>query len=537
MLIRKAVLFALVIILGETLYGQNILFKGRVLDAEFLTPVPYAAVYIHNTLNGTIADNMGEFLIEAPDSLRNGTLVIAREKYDLQYLALEGLSVFEMVIFLKPNNFALRSKEFEDSGTEGSNRFALALNRATDFVKDDWIPLGNRETNMFDFGRIQTLPTYNPIEGMRLRLGVASNARFNPNFFINGYVAYGSTDQKCKYRGELAYSFDAKAYHENEFPKNKVILAYEHDLYSPGEMHPLAPNNMLLITFRRSANEATYRNFAEVNYEREYKSGLAYTFWLRRSRLVPQGDLRFVRRLPNTFLLDAELPAFDSELNTSEAGIVLRYSIREAYEQQKRRRRPIELTSPVFFLSHSIGRYDFFDENHIYHRSELSVQKRFMLSAVGRLDVVGEVMKVWNSVPFPLLVYPNQRMRHHIENNAFFLNRALEFMADEQYTARFTFVGDDLLFAKLPILNKLQIRELMSVRGVWGRLSDKNRPDYFKLYDFPASSFEYGSEPYIEGAIGITNILGILRVEYVHRFTYRDFPDALLGKIRVDIIL
>ena len=57
------------------------------------------------------------------------------------------------------------------------------------------------------------------------------------------------------------------------------------------------------------------------------------------------------------------------------------------------------------------------------------------------------------------------------------------------------------------------------------------------LYDFPEVSHQYGSKPYVEGTIGITNILGLLRVEYVHRFTYRNHPDALLGKIRIDVIL
>ncbi|MDD4009315.1 MAG: DUF5686 family protein [Fermentimonas sp.] len=530
MMTRKTILFILTIVLSSALNGQNILFKGRVLDAEYLTPVPYAAVYIHNTPNGTIADNVGEFSFEAPVSLKNEILVVARQKYDIQYIKLEEQLVSEMVIFLKPDNFALRSKELQDSLNARSNNFTSTLSKVAGFIKDDWIPLGNPQTNRFDFGRIQTLPTYNVIEGLRLRAGVASNSRLSPNFFMNSYVAYGFGDQRWKYRGELTYSFDKKSYHENEFPKNKIALVYENDLYSPGEMHPRSPNNLLLITFRRSENEATYRNFAEVNYEREYKNGLAHTLWLRRSRLTPQGSLRFDHQINNVILSD-------DELIKSEAGVLLRYSFNEAYEQKKRRRNPIELTSPVFFLSHSVGAYVQFGKSHTYHRSEFSAQKRFLLGNVGRLDAAGEVMKVWNSVPFPLLVYPNQRQRHHIENNAFFLKRALEFVADEQYTLRFTFVGDDLLLAKIPIMNQLQIRELISLRASHGRLSDKNRPGNTELYDFPDRSFEYESVPYIAGAVGFTNILGILRVEYVHRFTYRHHPDALLGKIRVDVTL
>lgn len=247
--------------------------------------------------------------------------------------------------------------------------------------------------------------------------------------------------------------------------------------------------------------------------------------------MVPQGNLLFENRIDGTYIQD-------DALYTSELGLQLRFAAREAYRQEKRKRRPIDITSPVFFFSHTVGQYDFMDEEKPYHRSEFSAQKRFQLGTAGRLDAVGEVSKIWNGVPFPLLVYPNQRQRHHIENNAFFLNRALEFMADEQVTIRTTFVGDNLLLAKVPLLDRLGLRELLSLRASYGRLSDKNDPERTQeLYRFPALSHRYGDTPYMEGTIGITNILGLLRVEYVHRFTYRDHPEALLGKVRVDVTL
>ncbi len=537
---RKYLLIFITLLLHLSLNAQELLYKGKVIDAKYQTPVPYAAVYIHNTNHGTVANNVGEFSFLAPDSLQNVHLVIAKEKYKLYYLSVKDQEEDFILIQLLPDDFELRSKNIQDSLAGSSSGFASFLTKAVDFVKDDWIALGDPESNKFDFGRIQTFPTYNPIEGVRLRAGFASNSRMNPNFFIKGYAAYGFGDQKLKYRGEAVYTFDRKAYHDDEFPKNNVSIIYENDLYSPGEMYSRSPNNLLLLTFLRSKNEATYRNFAELNWEREDINGFAQSVWLRRSRMVPQGELAFQYHKDNQILVD-------EALYTSEVGVQFRYSAREAYIQQKRKRRPIEMTSPVFFLSHSVGLADVFDNELPYHRTEISAQKRFLLSNAGHVDVVGEMMKVWNTVPFPLLVYPNQRHRHHIESNAFFLSRALEFVADEQVTLRATFVGDDLLFSKIPVLNVLQFRELFSFRASYGRLSDKNIPglrslsnnesDQAELYNFPYVSNQYGSVPYIEGTVGITNILGLLRVEYVHRFTYRDHPDALLGKVRVDVTL
>jgi hypothetical protein len=286
----------------------------------------------------------------------------------------------------------------------------------------------------------------------------------------------------------------------------------------------------LLITYRRSLNEATYRDFGELNYEREYRNGLAHILWVRRSRLRPQGELAFE-------WLNNEVVNRSDALNTAEVGIQLRYSVREAYDQQRRKRKPLEMTSPVFFLSHSMGIDNFLGGEVPFHRTELSVQKRFLLGNAARIDVVGEAMKVWNAVPFPLLVYPNQRIRHHIENNAFFLSRALEFVADEQLTLRMTFIGEELLLSRVSLLNRLRVRELISVRAAYGRLSDKNLPGATGTYLLPPVSQRYDNVPYVEGTFGITNILGFLRVEYVHRFTYRDHPDALLGAVRVGATL
>jgi hypothetical protein len=151
--------------------------------------------------------------------------------------------------------------------------------------------------------------------------------------------------------------------------------------------------------------------------------------------------------------------------------------------------------------------------------------------------VVGEAVRVWNAVPFPLLAYNNQNIVHRIESPRFFLNHATEFMADEVYTARFTFVGDNLLFSRIPFVgDRLRIRELLAVRASYGRLSSRN---YESMFAFPLYSRQYDNRPFVEGSIGLTNILGLLRVEYVHRFTYRDseHPLGKLGMIRVDVTL
>lgn len=249
---RKFVWIALTVIFSSTLFAQNRCYQGKVIDAVYRTPVAYAAVYIQSTSYGSVTDNVGEFSFTAPDSLPHVQLVVARQDFKISYLAIDPQNKADLLIAIRPDDFETSTQVLIDSLKGGKNKLGTLVDKATRFVINDWIPLGNPEVNKFDFGRIQTFPTYNPIEGVRLRAGFASNARLSPHFFLKGYVAYGFKDQRLKYRGEATYAFTPRAYHEEEFPKNNLSFVYENDLYSPGEMHPRSLNNLLLITYRRS---------------------------------------------------------------------------------------------------------------------------------------------------------------------------------------------------------------------------------------------------------------------------------------------
>jgi hypothetical protein len=60
------------------------------------------------------------------------------------------------------------------------------VQKTVKFVTDDWIALGKKKVTSLIFGRLQTFPSYNPIEGIRLRGGIASTTRFHPNMFLKG---------------------------------------------------------------------------------------------------------------------------------------------------------------------------------------------------------------------------------------------------------------------------------------------------------------------------------------------------------------
>ena len=507
--------------------------NGVVLDAHNKTPLPFVALFFEGTAQGDLTNSGGKFSIEASeDVVRERKLKVMFTGYHTQEVKINSDSLHTLKIYLTPvahkDDIPLL-EAIRVMGDEGRNLLPYYLYEITNIVLNDNFPLGNPQTNKFDLYRIQEIPAYNHLEGVRLRLSAATNARLHPNLFAKGYVGYGFKDRKLKYRGELAWSFDKKAYHDEEFPRNNIRLIHENDIFAPGENHPRLLNDFLLLSYRRSRGAMTYRKFTELNYEKETLYGFSYQLWGRVS------DIQSASELTYSAVDNIKYPSPLHVLESKNAGVSLRYYPNEAYTQNKRIRTPFSLTEPLFMLSHTVGENSIFGGNELYHKTELSFQKRLEMGNHGFIDLVADYQKVWTEAPFPLLLYPNANRGFFIDNKAFFLVNAMEFINDEQYSVRIAYVADNLLLNRVPLLKKLGFKELFILRGVHGKLSDKNIPTAENgLFVLPEQTIKMNSTPYLEGVVGITNILGILRVEYIHRLTYRNHPDVLKYGFRLD---
>ena len=86
---------------------------------------------------------------------------------------------------------------------------------------------------------------------------------------------------------------------------------------------------------------------------------------------------------------------------------------------------------------------------------------------------------------------------------------------------------------RIPLLKKLNWREYVGVKCLWGDLTDKNNPLLEKnqgdsrLMYFPEGSYVMNPhKPYVEVVAGVSNIFKFLSVQYVRRLTYNDLPTA-----------
>lgn len=395
---------------------------------------------------------------------------------------------------------------------------------------DGYIPTA-KENSKFDIGPVSTLISGNSFEGARFRFGGMTTPALNKNWFAEGYLAYGTRDKKLKYRGQLEYSFIDKETHQREFPVHSVKLSYMYDINKLGQQYGTGnKDNIFTSVSRKNDDRVLYLRKAELGYQREFYSGFSYEIELRNMIQYATSSLHFDQLLPDSTL--NPLRSF----GMTEAELKLRYSPGEKFYQMKDKRIRITRDAPEFYLSHIIAVKGFMGSDYSLNRTEVGFNKYFWLSAFGSLSVKLNAGKIWNKVPFPLLIIPKTNMSYTIQPNSFSLMNPLEFINDQYALWDVTYHMSGWLLNYVPLVKKLKLREIVSFRGMFGSLSKKNLPENNSdLFVFPTASYRMGSTPYMEVSAGLTNILKLFRIEYVWRLTYRDHPDINKSGIRVGL--
>lgn len=481
-------------------------------------------------------------------------VVFANYEFESDEKAIEILKSPMPVV--EDDNSMKRSKEFwsenristvsEKEQSVGSMMERLRANpwyywteKCVSFLFTGWVPLRKYDPPVF-YGPVNTTFSYNGLEGLRLRVGAMTSAYLTPNLFGRFYVAYGCKDNKWKYMGELEYSFKKKKEHANEFPVHSLRLRYIHDIYQYGQDYLYTNKDNFVLSLKRGDdNKIGYYRNAEITYTHEMYNNFSYNLTLRNRIDIPSRFIKFER----TQAIDGtttNIPVRD--LRQSEVELTLRYAPGEKFIQSKWNRRSLVPEKPVFTLSHKVGFKGILGSEFNYHHTEARFQKRFWFSAFGYTDCIIKAGKVWNKVPFPLLIIPNTNLSYTIQKESYWVMNPMEFFTDQYASWDLSYHMNGLLLNRIPLVKRLKWREVITFRGMFGYLSEKNRPDPLNtgvLYKLPYGNDDYHNHylnpelPYMEMSVGIENIFKVLRVDYVRRLTYRELPGVSKWGIRI----
>lgn len=391
-----------------------------------------------------------------------------------------------------------------------------------------YIPTKDKNSK-FDFGPMNTTVSGNPVEGLRLRVGGMTTANLSKNLFSRGYLAYGFGDKKLKYQAELEYSFNDKKYHSMEFPVHSIKASHSYDVDQIGQHYFFTNADNVFLAFKRQKNDKmTYLRSSNLQYTLETQSGFSVSAGFKYDTQEATKWLPFEDGYGNVC----------RKYDEASFNVTLRYAPGEKFYQTKNYRIPINLDAPVFSVTQTFAPKGFLGSLTTINKTELSVQKRFWFSAFGYTDIILKAGKIWSEVNYPNLLIPNANLSYTIQPESYTLMNAFEFANDQYLSWDLTYWANGAIFNRIPLIKYMKLREVFSFRGLYGKLSEQNNPEFNNnLFRFPLNTKCKAMEkkPYMEVGVGLDNIFTILRVDYVWRLTYRDTPGVDRSGLRVQL--
>lgn len=367
----------------------------------------------------------------------------------------------------------------------------------------------------FDYGPIFSTVGYSDVEGLRLRLGGRTYFGRNDPWRIQFYTAYGFKDDQFKYglSGKIMLN-----------PKNRLILegGNRRDIEQLGA-NLTTTNNVLGRSF---ASTGLFMSGSNTNLTSINLSTLSMNFEPIKNLTFEAGiTYRTLKSASDLFSLDyytdASQTTVQSEVKQSEMSFSVDYTPKRKTIGYGVERSIVDSPYSRFFVSYSRGYEGILDSDFGYDKIQIYIKQPILLGGFGRLNVITEAGKTFGEVPLGLLsVIPGNQSFFIIDNTFSNLN-FYEFVSDQYATFQLEHHFLGRLFSRVPGVRKLNLREIVSVRGVVGSVSDEN-------IQLNASTLTYlaPEKPYWEYGFGVGNIFKVFRIDCTWRGNYRNLPDT-----------
>ncbi len=369
-----------------------------------------------------------------------------------------------------------------------------------------------------DIGDIYSTFGINDAEGIRVRGGARTYFGQNDPWRLEGYMAYGFDDKKFKHGFSGKFLLDRK---------NRLIISGGHrrDVEQLG-LSLTATNDVLGRSIASSSlvsvganNRLSNINLSNFNVEMEPVKNLRFR--------VGSSFRTLSSALPNDFSLayvDPNSPTgISNEIKQFDINTTLIYTPGKRTIGYGVERSDINENFSTIVVNYTKGINGFLESDFEYERLQFSYTQPWQLGGFGRLLTTVELGKTFGEVPLGLLsVIPGNQTVFSLYNT--FPNLDFyEFVTDTYATVHMEHNFNGRIFSRIPFLRKLNLREIIGLRGAWGSISNENialsSPTNIPL-------MAPNDKIYWEYSFGVGNIFKIFRVDFNFRGNYLDNPNA-----------
>lgn len=381
---------------------------------------------------------------------------------------------------------------------------------------------GYKDIGKIELGPYYTFYSFNKIEGNRFRIGARTSDDFSTKLQLEGYVAYGLKDERYKYGGGIKFKI-------NDKPRQFIGVNYKNDVQQLGQSdNAFQEDNLLSSLFRR--NPASRLNNIEIYkawYEIEWGPGLSNRITYQHSVFKPLGDLNI------NYYYNNNTADIRNSYETTELNLYFRFAYREKFVSGKIDRVSLGSDYPILQVNYTQGLKGVEQGDFNYQKINAKVDDLLRLAPFGYAYWALSGGRVWGKVPYPLLEIHPGNETYFYDYAAFNLMNYFEFVSDYYLTGTAVQHFDGFFFNKIPLMRKLQWREIAQVKAVWGGINQRN----LDILENKKAFTTLRAKPYVEVGAGIENIFKILRFDFIWRLAYLENENISNYGIRASLQL
>jgi len=366
-----------------------------------------------------------------------------------------------------------------------------------------------------DFGPIYSFIGQNAVEGLRLRTGVRTYFGPNDPWRLQSYIAYGFKDEKFKYGITGKWMIE---------PKKRLIISAgnRRDIEQIGASLTTT-NDILgrsyassgLFTFG-SNDKLTNVNLTNVQVEIEPVKNLTFSTGVSYRTLIsasPEFSLDYYTDLFKTTI--------QSQVKQSEVNVQIEYTPKRVPIAFGVERYNTDSPFTTLLLTYSQGFKNLFSSDFDYKKLQLYYKQPIIIGPLGRTDITIEMGKTFGYIPLGLMsIVPGNQSLFRI-SNTFNNLQFYEFVADQYVTFCWDHDFQGRFFSRIPFMRKLNWRENIGFKSVYGTVSNDNR-----IINASGLVYNAPENVYWEYSVGVGNIFKFFRVDFSWRGNYLKMPDA-----------
>lgn len=368
-----------------------------------------------------------------------------------------------------------------------------------------------------DYGPVFSTFGFNEVEGLRLRTGLRTYFGKNDLWRLEGFLAYGFRDDKFKYGFSGKWLIDKKnrfiisAGNRRDVEQIGASLTTSTDVLG----RSLASSS---IVGTSTNDKLTSINLTSLAFELEPWRNLI---------MRVGGNYRTLESASSTFSLDYNtVNGIESEIKQFESSFSISYFPGRKMTGFGVERNIANTDYASLFAQISRGDKGVLDSDFDYTKLQFSYIQPWQVGGFGRLTTTIEAGKTFGEVPLGLLsVIPGNQSYFSIYNTFSQLDY-YEFVSDTYTSFHLEHNFNGRIFSRIPFLRQFNLREIVSLRGVWGDISPENVALSTTSNPNSIPLIAPNDRVYYEYGFGIGNIFKVFRIDFNFRGNYLENENA-----------